>query len=317
MRRHDKGLLPDLSFREAWDGGLPVVWAMNRLIRRLKPRQIFNSRFGAMLCYPGDYLVGLWLGGLLTGNMWYQGTRFVDRVVISGDEEAAVCARAGLPVERVAKIGNPVFEALVERVSQRSQIRQQLADRFGIDPLKKIVILSVPSLWEHKMISREEQFAVLEQIVSVLKKHDGAVALSLHPRSRADDYRALADRLTIPLLDRPLMDVLVGADAFVASAYSSTMRWALALGLPAVNLDFWNLDESTYAAYPSYPVVKDLDGLEQWFREALQSPWQGPDRLTIPGHNALGIVTRARFSEGLRQLIDRLVAQPLRVAKAT
>jgi hypothetical protein len=60
--------------------------------------------------------------------------------------------------------------------------------------------------------------------------------LSLHPRSRPEDYREAAERAGAVISDRPLLEILPAADLFVAT-HSSTVRWAILLGIPTLVLD--------------------------------------------------------------------------------
>jgi hypothetical protein len=112
MRRWDVRLRPSLTLRQALKERIFFVWMINKVIARYRPRQIFHSQEGDMLCYPGDYMLALATSGMLPPNIWHQGTRFVDRVVVSGNEETSVCLEAGIPAERIVKLGNPVFQAL-------------------------------------------------------------------------------------------------------------------------------------------------------------------------------------------------------------
>jgi hypothetical protein len=308
-RREDLHLLAAAPFGRNQTAEDCVIWVMNRFVRRCMPKQVLQSRFGEMLCEPGHHLLGLWVGGLLTSNTWHQGTRFVDRIVVGGDEEKAVCRDAAIPDERISKIGTPIFEVLRSKVANRARIRRELCDTLRLDADKKIVILAVPSMWEHNMVTHDEQFELLEQVLGVLRSYDGPVLLSLHPRSRARDYEALSERYRMPILTAPLMDVLPAADVFVANAYSSTIRWAIALGLPTVNLDFWDLNESTYDDYPEYPVVRTIAEFERWYARALVAPWEGPSQLTIPSENVLGISMDGQFPRRLRTLIDALIGE--------
>jgi len=306
-RAGDPSLDPDLSRVSAFFERMTSISGMNQEIRDENPKQIFTTRDGVrMLCYPGDYLLGLRDAGLLTENMWYQGTRFVDRVVISGDDEQAVCEHAGIPSERIAKIGAVPFDMIAESLTRRADIRRQLAAAHRIDPDRRILMLSVPTLWEHNMITRkEDQF--VEEILSTLRGYDGSILLSMHPRARAADYRALADRHGAAILEQPLIEVIVAADAFVASAYSSTIRWAIGLGLPTLNLDLWDLNESTYRAYPDYPNATSIEQFRAWIEKISHAPWTGPGPLIVPDRNLLGIRLDDQFSVRMRALVEAVI----------
>jgi hypothetical protein len=156
------------------------------------------------------------------------------------------------------------------------------------------------------MISREQQFAMMEEVLPVLRTHEGPLVLSLHPKSSRADYAGFAKRFDAPILTDPLMDVLVAADVLVAGAYSSTVRWGLGLGMPTANIDFWSLNESTYADHPTYPTVRTVEELAAWFAQALAQASRAPEDIRIPHGNSLEVRMDGHFSERLKALIDEL-----------
>ncbi len=68
-------------------------------------RGMFSLRAGAACCISRR--IGTWQPGWRTCPcpILVQGTRFVDAVVISGDDERRVCEIAGIPPARIAAIG--------------------------------------------------------------------------------------------------------------------------------------------------------------------------------------------------------------------
>jgi hypothetical protein len=311
MRRANRELLTAIPWRDAWHNGEFGIALLNGMTARLLPRQVFDSYWGGMFCYPARDLIGLALAGVLPRNIWYQGTRYASRVVISGDEEVAVCRRAGVPETALVKLGSPVFEMLNAHWGCRTDIRFALAREFGFDPGRKIVVFAIPVGWEHKMISREAQFEVLEGTFPILRRPtpSGAelpvILLSLHPKSRRADYEVIAAQNGAFIVDRSLSEFLAAADVFVAGAYSSTMRWALALGIPAVNLDFWEMKESTYDGFPDFETVRTFQALQNWYTGAMQR---------IAGHARLspmplGLMVDQGFYQRMQTLIETELSQ--------
>lgn len=311
MRRSNRELLTAIPWREAWRNGELGLALLNRITARLLPGQVFDSHWGGMFCYPARDLLGLALAGVLPRRIWYQGTRYASRVVISGDEEVAVCRRAGVPERALVKLGSPVFEMLNAQWWRRAETRAELARELGFDPARKIVVFAIPVGWEHKMVSREAQFEVLEGAFPILRGPAPAdagapvVLMSLHPKSCRADYEQLAAQYGAFIVDRSLSDFLAAADVFVAGAYSSTIRWALALGIPAVNLDFWEMKESTYDGFPDFETVSTFEALKAWYADALARPVGHAGASRVP----LGLVVDEGFYQRMQTLIDTELRQ--------
>jgi hypothetical protein len=59
-----------------------------------------------------------------------------------------------------------------------------------------------------------------------------------------------------------LKEILPAADILICS-YSSTLRWAVALSIPAINVDLWDLRWETFRGLEDYYVtVRDVEQLE-------------------------------------------------------
>ena len=128
MRRYNRELRTQTSWKEAFAAGEVELAIFNRIVSKLFPQQVFSSVWGAMLCYPAREILALHFAGLLTKNLWYQGTSFVSKIVISGDDEARVCKVAGINDEKVVKLGSPVLEMVREKWIARRKIRADLAE---------------------------------------------------------------------------------------------------------------------------------------------------------------------------------------------
>ena len=224
---------------------------LNRLVGRLQPGHVFASRWGRMLHRPAHWYLAAWFAALGLRSGWFQGTRFIDAIVVSGNDELRVCRAAGVSEHRIAAIGSPAFQIHYERMRERARIRAQL----GVAPDQILLISSPPPLWEHRMIEQDDHFAFIDGLLTVLSKSRCTVIVSLHPKLSRELYepRIRAAGATIAAL--PLTEILAAADLFVAGAYSSTIRWAMAIGIPSANLDLWELNEGTYRDDVDYPKI--------------------------------------------------------------
>jgi hypothetical protein len=309
MRQKNRELLTRIPWQEAFKNGEIQLSILNRVIAILFPGQVFSTERGGMFCYPARDILALFMAGLLPKKLWYQGTRFATQIIISGDEELDVCRIAGIPDEKIAKIGNPIFEMLQKKMENNIEKRNDIAQRFKFSPKRKIIVFAIPVAWEHKMVSREQQFSVLEEVFNVISENITSeykrpiILLSLHPKSKRKDYIELSNRFNAHIVEENLSDFLSVADFFIAGAYSSTIRWALALKIQAINLDFWNMNESTYDKFQDFPTVKTVHEVSSWYKKIMNTS-KGEQAY---GYCSLGMVVDKGFYIRMQDLIESVI----------
>jgi len=120
----------------------------------------------------------------------------------------------------------------------------------------------VPQAGEHALVDWERHMELTATLFRALGASGGNVLLSLHPRSRPETYAALARESGCCLLEERLSGVLAVADIFVAS-YSSTVRWALLMGIPTIMIDLLGFGYEQFAGLPGSVVTRDATELRR------------------------------------------------------
>lgn len=236
---------------------------MNRLVAWASPGQVNDDRHGPMLYSPASEIVALYLAGLLPANLWQQGTRFAEGIVVSGDDETDVCLKSGIAAEKVHRIGSTVFDQVRgDHVHRREEIANGLRRKYTLAQ-KPILTFSFAPMFEHFLMTREAHFGMYRDALRLAGMREFTVLVSLHPMMKKAEYAWVEQEGLGRLLDEDLKDVLGAADAFVSVGYSSTNRWCAAAGIPFVNLDILRSLNSTYSAFYDYPSVFRLAELEE------------------------------------------------------
>jgi hypothetical protein len=283
------------------DPGPGTRWSrlmLNRLVALLQPEQVFPSRWGRMLYQSAGWHLAARLAGLALPSFWYQGARFADAVVISGDDERLVCERAGIPPAKVAAIGSSALQIQFERRRDCERIRGVL----GVAGNEVMVVVAVPQFWEHGMMDPTTHFAFVDRLFALLGKCKAKVIASLHPKMHRSYYLFRAQAAGLRLAERPLIEVLPAADLFIAAAYSATVRWGMAMGIPCINLDLWHLNDSTYCNLAEYPTVRSWDAVEQWLDARIAEGRPKPSAGSLP----MGLICDGRFGERFVALVERI-----------
>jgi hypothetical protein len=185
---------------------------------------------------------------------WSYGGGCSDRVVIPDNVANKLLAQLGVSSEKVFLAGQISQDILWDSRERRLGIRAGLNQRYQFSPECPLVILAMPVLGEHGIISGAGQEDEAEFLFHTLGElNPPNVLVSLHPRQNRQQYEVLATKYGIHLAVEPLREVLAAADLFVA--YSSTIAWAQLLDIPTVALEYYNLGYSLFAGLPG---VRDV-----------------------------------------------------------
>ena len=94
----------------------------------------------------------------------------------------------------------------------------------------------MPQMAEHNLVSWDVHIHNMDVLTKLLCREYGFVLISLHPKSRKQDYEYL-EKSNIVILDEKLRDIIVAADCFFCLSNSSTTHYAELLHIPGYDLD--------------------------------------------------------------------------------
>ncbi len=207
--------------------------------------------------------------------------------------------RAGIASSRVAAIGSAALQIQYERRRESERLRREL----GVGRSDVLLIVALPQFWEHGMTDKETHFAFVDRFLALLSRHKAQILISLHPKMSRADYEARVSAAGLRLADRPLIEILAAADLFIAGGYSTTIRWAMGIGIPSMNLDLWQLDYLTYIDTPDYPTVRSWKEIESWLDTHLEE--ERPSREPTPP--LMGLICDGQFGEKFVEVVERAV----------
>lgn len=292
----DRQLMPDWTAIEMARGaGIPsilVPYAVSTLeadllVRRDDPRHAAPprpcSKFGKLaaqrhqeqvhdgtLFYPAAVTLALGALGHLPRSPWLLGASGAEHICVLDRTHCDALQAARIGSNRVHITGQATTDALSLSDNDRAGLATSLRQRYGLSPDAPILMCAVPQHAEHGMASNEAHRANSDRLFAALAASGAGVLLSLHPKSDRAAYAALASRHGLRILDERLSSVLAVAQIFVA-AFSSTVRWAIGLGIPAVVIDDIATGYQVYRDLPGVTVVDSHDALARVLRQACTS----------------------------------------------
>ena len=233
------------------------------------PQEVRTTSYGRMLFFSAPEALALSWAGLLGGRSWHFGGGAVERCTKISRDDVELARREGAPAEKLVLTGQPMMDAMYEARRAAAAGRRALIAKYSLDPTRPLLICAVPHAGEHALVDWQRHMDITRELFAVLGRCGAAVLLSLHPRSARATYADLARESGCSLLAERLSAALPAADIFVAS-YSSTVRWALMMGIPTIMADFLGLRYEQFAGLPGSIVVGDGAALEQALRRLVE-----------------------------------------------
>lgn len=219
------------------------VIAGNRWTRRLKqklantyPANVRAQEGVQLMFLTSGQVLGLQYLGAPFPAPWAYGGGATDMVTLYSESIKARQLALGVPAHKLAVTGQCAMDDLHALAMRKEELKHELSRRYGLRSGQPVIVLAVPQHAEHGLMAANQHDALTTGLFGDLGATGAALLLSLHPRSRPENYRQAAERAGAVISKQPLLEILPAADLFVAT-HSSTVRWAVLLGLPTLVLD--------------------------------------------------------------------------------
>lgn len=232
----------------------PGAAPLNREVAVRFPGQVREVEGERYLFYKAGEILALDALGMLPERPWCMGGGDSTAVAVDGPEVARALASCGVDEYRIETTGHPEFDAL--HAATAADTLEERRAAAGIAPGPPVLVCALPHLGEHGLLPWEEHDREVERLTGILAATGAEILLSLHPKADPARYAALEEHDRVHLARAPLREVLPMADVFVAS-FSSTVRWALMVGVPVVLIDFGWFGYEAYDHYGGLVKVTD------------------------------------------------------------
>ncbi len=229
-------------FSLKWRHFPPVL---NFVAGLLFPRQVYSAPQGRMLFSPAWLTFAHANLGMLSDNPWVQGGGMSDYVLQHDARRRQGFIDLGVPARKLVDVGDPSLDLLYAVYRDRDALRAQLLKTYALPARSKLVIFSVPNDAEHGVCDMASHLERMREYFEVLGNSGANVLVSLHPKSRREDYQPLADQGGVVLMNERLANALPAADLFVCGT-SSTVFWARLCGIATINLDYWKVRDADF-----------------------------------------------------------------------
>ena len=240
--------------------------------RRKWPLQCMSDGHGHIVSfYPPWQVEILDRLNMLNPNPWVMGSGNKSRIMVTGEEAKLRLESYGLDQRKIEVTGDPEFDYLFDGKKTREKSRSLLTEKYSLNPSKRIIMVALPQLYEHKILNYQDHCQTIAHICTVLSDSNCNVLASLHPKMNIANYRHVERQYKIKILEEPLREVLPSADLFVTGQGSSTKLWAILLLIPTLVLDWYGLDYETHGFDAGVIEIKKKQHFETKLQEVLSS----------------------------------------------
>ena len=192
---------------------------------------------------------------------WIFNSGYADAVAAESDAMTRYYLSGGLPASQLVPTGSLANDQLAQYREQAPVVRPRLMRELGLAPERPVMLVALPPDFLYLAGGRPEcDFQTYKDLLtfwmSTLQEIDGwNIVLSLHPSVDPGTMRYLeTDRIKIGPGNTASLVPL--CDVFVASV-SSTIRWAIACGIPVVNYDVYRYRYSDYLGLPGVQIMEE------------------------------------------------------------
>lgn len=149
----------------------------------------------------------------------------------------------GLDTNNLVVTGSPTSDLIYEVGANLNGIKTRLRTKYCLGRYQKVVLIALPPDFFYVVGGRPQSiYANHAEVINFFSRLIGAHQsvrwiISLHPSMTKSDYGAL-ELAGATIIDEPAYQLLPLCDIYLATV-SSTIRWAIACGVPVINYDFY------------------------------------------------------------------------------
>ena len=244
---------------------------LNRVAARLYPKWVREHRGKRLLRVPGGRVIAMELLGLAPPLPWIFNSGRADAIAIESQAMLKYYARCGITGEQLVVTGSLSDDVLAATKRDAAALREGVYRDLGLPPGRPMLLSPLPPDFLYVSGGRPEcEFKTYPELVeywisSLLAVTTHNIVISLHPSVRYQEMKHIeSDRVKI---GRQSTNSLVPlSDLYVASV-SSTIRWAIACGIPVINYDVYRYRYKDYVDVSGVANTEDKQQFRTWLAQ--------------------------------------------------
>ncbi len=299
------------------------TWA-GKIVLRFYSQWALQYEGRILLRLPAAQILAKQLKKGIFPQPWILNSGYCEAIYLESQAMKDHYQKLGFAEQKLRVVGGAMEDKLHEISSNRDALRNKLMDRYAFDSQKPLILCAFPPdqynastvAYEYRDY-RDLCEAWFEELGDVTQSAN--IVVVRHPRLSAAKLTKYLKPKVI-LADQPIEELLPLCDLYVACV-STTIRSALALGIPAINYDCYRY---AYGDFSRAAAIKEVDN-RQRFRAVLQetiaqSTLTSLKALAIKDAAYWGIVDggfKARLREAILEVNQAYRGKPIATHEAT
>ena len=205
-------------------------------------------------------------------NPWVMNSGSADSIAVESQFMKSYFGAVGIPLEKMIVTGYPSLDHLFEIIQNKASYRIRLSEVSGLDTRKRWVVCAVPpSQWPRAGVGFKTYEQFLQEFINFFRQMtDVEVLFKFHPRIGEAAAQKTCDQLGIKYFSQDTVELIGMSDMYVATV-SSTMRWALALGLPTINYDMYDYNYGDFSLAKNYYTVVTFADFKNIYKKLIST----------------------------------------------
>ncbi|KTD47619.1 hypothetical protein [Legionella quateirensis] len=256
----------------------------NALAQKNQNEELYNSKSGAGLAvkefFPQWIKKGTFEGAILLNpyfilareelgisvhNPWTVHGGSASRLAAESKAMYAHYLREGIPSEKIVLTGTPYCDYIRASINSNKSIQNHSANTLVVKDKQRSILVCWPPSYHSERAQLCEFDNYQDLTASVLnflaQLKNVKVTLSLHPAVQPE-FKEFVAGFNLNISESYVLDEITQHDIYI-SCFSSTIRWAIALGKPVVNYDFYKFGINEYKDVPSVLNVTAQNDFEK------------------------------------------------------
>jgi hypothetical protein len=211
----------------------------NQYFRRKWPKQCFSLQSSSISFYEFWRVKVLYELGILPPCPWHLGGGRSNKYLIGSGLDAIRYIENGLNAKHVTVTGDSEFDELHNAFQNKKTTRSLVISQYELNPALPIIIIGMPQLFEHNLLSYDDHIALITTICDGAQQEEANVLASLHPKMDKENYLFLETKYKFRILKESLSNCLPTADIYISCQGSSTWIWSVLCEIPMIVCDWY------------------------------------------------------------------------------
>lgn len=246
---------------------------IGQVVRRFAPQWVLEYNGRHLLRLPGTAIAARWMRGQHCPQPWILNAGYTSSILLESVRSRKHYESLGFKREKLEVVGGAVEDGVHAIYREREQRRTELEQKYKLDPAKPLIVCGFPPDQYSAAIEGFEfttyddlcrnWFAVLQSVADRAN-----VIVIRHPRTE-ESYLCRYASDGVQIGTETLENILPVSDFYLACV-STTIRWALALGIPVVNYDTYRYDYGDFSASKGCFEVTSIEAFRDKIETLLQ-----------------------------------------------